>query len=148
MFVSVWRRRRRDEEGASALLVLMVFPVLVAALGLVVESGGLTLTRNQVQWTADQAARVAGQRIDPLVAQTSGAPSQTDLAAASAAAERIWSAVGMTGKIEVVDGQVVATVTGRYDARILPLSQDCTAHSVARAAYGVGAESERSQNRP
>ena len=54
----------------------------------------------------------------------------------------------MSGTVEVVDGQIRVTVTGHYDAKLLPASKDCTAHSTARAAYGVGQESDRSRNRP
>ena len=135
------RRRHFGDEGASALLIMMCIPVLIAALGLVVDYGGRLGTENQAQWTADQAARAAGQRIQVSIAQTSGVPTTLDANTAVAAGESVITAEGMTGTVTIANGQVQVTVQTRYNAKILfPLSGEVTESSSARIAYGVGTE--------
>jgi len=139
--IVAWRRRRSGDEGASALLIVMCIPVLIAALGLVVDYGGRLETENQAQWTADQAARAAGERIEVSLAQTSGVPTALDASAAVTAGESVITAEGMTGTVTISDGRVQVAVQTHYNAKILfPLSGEVTGTSSARVAYGVGTE--------
>lgn len=110
-------RRRRDDEGGAGVFALMCVPVLVACFGLVVDVGGRLEMESQVQWTADQAARAAGQRIDTWAAQSDGVPTTMDVAAAVAAAEEVVSLAGMTGEVTVSDGRVQIVVTGHSTPR-------------------------------
>jgi Flp pilus assembly protein TadG len=122
------------------VLILMCVPVLVASLGLVVDTAGKLGLENQVQWTAEQAARAAGQQIQGPTAQHARGEVLVDVDSAVAAARQVVSSSGMTGTVQVVGGQVEVTVTARYEAKILPVSGDVTGHSTARTAHGVGVE--------
>ena len=137
---AVLRRGCLGDEGGSSVLILMCVPVLVAAFGLVVDYGGRLELEDQVQWTADQASRSAGQCIQQATVQYGNVPTQLDVEAARAAALDVVSAAGMAGTVIVADGRIEVAVTARYDAKILPISGDVTGHSSARVAYGVGTE--------
>ena len=122
------------------MLILMCLPVLIAAFGLVVDYGGRLELEDQAQWTADQAARAAGQRIQEGTVQAGNLPTGLNVEAATAAARSVVAAAGMDGTVAVSDGRIEVRVTAQYDPKILPVPRDVTAYSSSRIAYGVGTD--------
>ncbi|MCD0481377.1 hypothetical protein LO771_02875 [Streptacidiphilus sp. ASG 303] len=93
---------------------------LLAVIGVVIDCGGRLRAVERADALAQEAARAAGQQIDPAAA-LSGGPVVVDPAAARAAAARYLAGSGVRGEAVVsADGRTVrVTVDGEYDTALL-----------------------------
>jgi hypothetical protein len=65
-----FRRRRREEDGAYAVLFVIVLGVFVMAGALAVDIGQLYMTRHATQSVADMAATAGGLALEPTTGGT------------------------------------------------------------------------------
>lgn len=93
----------------STLAILMV-------MGLLVDGGGALNAANRATSLAQEAARTAGQQIDPAQA-IEGTAITIDPDAAAAAAQDYLAAAGVQGTVTVTDGglSILVTVNDTYD---------------------------------
>ena len=109
--------RRRDDRGVSAIAFALLAPVLVAAVGLSVDSGVATLQRANVQKAADSAAMAIGQDCAQASRQgaTAAQVNRCTASAASASGQRMASANAPGSSFSAITslnpGQGTVTVT-------------------------------------
>lgn len=114
---------------------------MVILAGLAVDVGGQVHARQHAVGVARQAARAAGQQLQPGPA-VRGEALRTDPQRAAAAARDYLAAADVAGSVTVRGGTVVAvTTTASYDTvflGILGIDQlQATGHSEARAVRAV-----------
>lgn len=104
------RRMLRGEEGAMAIELVLLAPVLVLLCGIIVMAGDFRSAANDVSNAAYAAARAASYTSDPVAAQYAG---QT--AAVDSMANRGDACASMTTSIDTSDftpgGDIKVTVT-------------------------------------
>ncbi|MCX4515950.1 pilus assembly protein TadG-related protein [Streptomyces sp. NBC_01619] len=103
------RVQRRDRGSMSlffALCTLAIFMVM----GLLVDGGGALNAGNRATSLAQEAARTAGQQIDPAQA-IEGTAITIDPDAAVGAAKDYLTAAGVQGDVTITDGGQTLTVT-------------------------------------
>lgn len=105
------RLRRGRDTGAVAIYFAVVAPAWVMILALVVVGGARVRAHERAFNIAAEAARAAGQAIDPGSA-VAGRPKRIDPALAVAAAQSYLSAAGATGTV-VIDSSQTLTVTAK-----------------------------------
>lgn len=137
-------RRRLDDSGSAELMFLILIPVLLLALGIVVDFGGYMRAKDEAGWCAQQSARAAAEHMDLNLAQTSGVAVVTG-SGAVAAAEQTAAASGMTGTATFNgDGSVTATCSTDYKVVVLVLpgatTWGATESATSRPARGVTQE--------
>lgn len=117
------RRRLRPkggDRGGIAVFVAVCTVVLLGIIGLVLDGGGKLRATERADALALEAARAAGQAIDPAAAIT-GAAIRVDPQAAEAAAQSYLHRAGASGQVTLSgDGtRVAVVVTGTYDTKFL-----------------------------
>ena len=121
MFHSRWKRlaagKDRDERGAITVFVVIIFIALIAMAGLVIDGGSALATKRRAMNTAEQAARVGADALDPASLR-SGQPVVAPSRAISAA-QAYLDKVGAEGTVGVDGGTVTVTVTADYDTAML-----------------------------
>lgn len=118
---SRWKRlmagKDRDERGAITVFVVIIFIALIAMAGLVIDGGSALATKRRAMNTAEQAARVGADALDPASLR-SGQPVVAPSRAISAA-QAYLDKVGAEGTVGVDGGTVTVTVTATYDTAML-----------------------------
>lgn len=109
--------RRRDERGAITIFVVVIFLALIAMAGLVIDGGSALAAKRRAMNTAEQAARVGADALDPASLR-SGQPVVAPSRAISTA-QAYLDRVGAEGTVEVAGGTVTVTVTALYDTALL-----------------------------
>lgn len=136
--------RQYDDQGGVELFVLILIPVMLIALGLVVDLGGYMRAGDRAAWCAQQAARAATGRIDLDQAQTDGTAVVSGDAAVTTA-QQMAVAAEMTGTAELnPDGTLTATCTTEFRPMILAVPGLTTWHiteqATSRPARGITSE--------
>ena len=86
------RRSPRSEEGAAAVILLLLTPALFGLAGLVLDGGRQLAARQQAADLAEQAARAGADRLDISTLRTTGASEFTDGPARAAACGYVTTA--------------------------------------------------------
>ncbi|MFJ3840577.1 pilus assembly protein TadG-related protein [Streptomyces sp. NPDC090054] len=140
---SVWARLRAgDDDGGIAVFTAIVAIALLGIIGLAIDGGGKLRATERADAVAMEAARAAGQAIDPAAAIT-GTGVHVDPAAAQAAAQAYLAATGTRGSATLSpDGtHLTVTVHGTYQTKFLAIvgigSMDVTGHAGARLLHGI-----------
>ncbi|MFI1177534.1 TadE/TadG family type IV pilus assembly protein [Streptomyces melanogenes] len=112
-----WRTEldeRRDRGSMSLFFALSTVAVLMV-MGLLVDGGGALNAANRATSLAQEAARTAGQQLDPAQA-IEGTAITIDPDAAVAAAQDYLAAAHVQGNAEITDGgqSLTVTVTDTY----------------------------------
>ncbi|MFG3134276.1 pilus assembly protein TadG-related protein [Streptomyces tendae] len=108
-------RERRDAGGVELFMPIMAIAIFVL-LGLVVDGTGVLNGNSRATYAAQEAARAAGQQIDPGQAIT-GEAIVVDPDAAAAAAQAYLDQEGLDGEVVVSDDgkTITVTVNDSYD---------------------------------
>ncbi|MGW5342903.1 hypothetical protein [Streptomyces sp. NPDC004050] len=137
-----WAGRLRQDQGGIAVYTTIVTVALLAIIGLAVDGGGKLRATEHADAIAMEAARAAGQAIDPAAAVT-GTAIRVDPAAAQAAAQAYLARAGTHGSATPsTDGtHLTVTVHDTYPTTFLPIvgitSMDVTGHGSAHLLYGT-----------
>ncbi len=101
-----------SDAGSVSLFFVVAVLGMFAALGLVVEGGARVRAIQLADAAAAEAARAAGQQVDPA-SVASGIQGRLDAGAAARAAQSYLGAIGVTGDAAVTyqEGTAVITVT-------------------------------------
>jgi hypothetical protein len=111
--------RSSGETGSISILGPVLAISLGLILGLVVDGAGQMREQQRANTVAAQAARVAGQQLDPTTA-VRGLGTHADVSAAASAANTFIAAAGMTGSTQVVGGTVIVVqASSTYDTKFL-----------------------------
>ncbi|MHA4818793.1 hypothetical protein ACXZ65_31100 [Streptomyces aculeolatus] len=94
------RRRLKRDDGSMSLFYAVTIVGIFLLMGLVVDGGGRLKAGSRATMVATEAARTAGQQVDPGQA-IPGSAIVADPAAASAAARSYIAEAGMTGSVRV-----------------------------------------------
>ncbi|MBB5869616.1 Flp pilus assembly protein TadG [Allocatelliglobosispora scoriae] len=105
------RIRRGRDAGAIAVYFAIIAPAWMAIVSLVIIGGGRVRAHEKAYNIAAEAARAAGQAIDPGSAIL-GQPKRINPGLAVTAAQNYLRAAGATGTV-VVDSNQMLTVTAR-----------------------------------
>ncbi|MFB8441189.1 TadE/TadG family type IV pilus assembly protein [Streptomyces niveus] len=113
--------RRRDRGSMSLFFALSSLAILMV-MGLLVDGGGALNAANRSTSLAQEAARTAGQQIDPAQA-IEGTAITIDPDAAVAVAQDYLAAANVRGDVEITDGGQTLTVTvlDTYDTHFAQL---------------------------
>lgn len=112
-----WRAARRDERGQVTVFVVLVIVALFAMAGLVIDGGSALAEKRSAMNTAEQAARVGADALDPASLR-SGDPTVLP-ARAAAATQAYLSQAGVRGTVNINGGEVTVTVRDTYDTVLL-----------------------------
>jgi hypothetical protein len=106
--------RSTDDSGRISVFVAIALTGVLVLIGMVVDGGGKLRSRQQADNVAAEAARAAGQAIDPTLA-IPGGEKLIDPGPATAAAREYLSDAGVTGTVTVAPDrrrvEVVVTIT-------------------------------------
>jgi Flp pilus assembly protein TadG len=107
--------RRRDRGSMSLCFALSSLAILMV-MGLLVDGGGALNAANRATSIAQEAARTAGQQLDPAQA-IEGTAITIDPDAAVGAAQDYLAAANVQGSVEITDGgqSLTVTVNDSYD---------------------------------
>jgi Flp pilus assembly protein TadG len=142
VIVSRLRRSARGDDGGVAVFTAICTIVLLGIIGLVLDGGGKLQATERADALAVEAARAAGQAIDPGAAIT-GTAIRIDPQAAQAAAQAYLHTAGVSGQVSISDDrtQLTVTVTETYETKFLPVvgidSMSVTGHGTATLLHGV-----------
>jgi hypothetical protein len=100
--------RRRGDEGAVSLFVIVLAVALLAAVGLVVDGGGKIRALERADEAAREAARAGTQMLD-VPAAVRGERVEVDPAAAGRAARTYLAAAGVEGTVSVSGATVTVS---------------------------------------
>ena len=118
-----WRAaaRRRDRGSMSVFFALASLAILMT-MGLLVDGGGALNAGNRATSLAGEAARTAGQQLDPAQA-IEGTAITIDPDAAVAAAQDYLAAANVQGDVTITNGGQTLTVTVHdgYDTKFASL---------------------------
>lgn len=98
------------ERGSFAPYIAVIAVGVFLVMGLVVDGGGALNAGNRATSLAQEAARTAGQQIDPAKA-IQGTDIVVNPQAAQAAAQDYLTQAGVTGSVRITDGGQTLTVT-------------------------------------
>src|SRR3954469_3321099 len=119
-----WRGRRwggGDDRGSVSLLAATAATGMIILAGLAVDLAGQVHARQHAVDVARQAARAAGQQLQPAPA-VRGQGLRTDPHRAVAAARSYLAAANVTGSVSLHGGTViVVTTSARYDTVFLSI---------------------------
>lgn len=101
--------QQRDRGSMSLFFAISALAILMV-MGLIVDGGGALNAGNRATSLAQEAARTAGQQIDPAQA-IEGTAITIDPEAARAAAQRYLAAANVQGDVQITDGGQTLTVT-------------------------------------
>ncbi|GAA3242252.1 hypothetical protein GCM10010260_82200 [Streptomyces filipinensis] len=136
------RRSLRDDEGGIAIYTAIVTVALLGIIGLAIDGSGKLRATERADSIAMEAARAAGQAIDPATAIT-GQQIRADPAAAQAAAQAYLARAGTQGSTALSgDGtELTVTVHDTYATKFLAVagigSMNVTGHGTARLLHGI-----------
>ncbi|WP_331726199.1 pilus assembly protein TadG-related protein [Streptomyces sp. NBC_01276] len=136
------RRSLRDDEGGIAIYTAIVTVALLGIIGLAIDGSGKLRATERADAIAMEAARAAGQAIDPAAAIT-GQQVRADPAAAQAAAQAYLARAGTRGSTALSgDGtELTVTVHDTYNTKFLAVagigSMNVTGHGTARLLHGI-----------
>ncbi|QDN83432.1 hypothetical protein FNV64_09120 [Streptomyces sp. S1A1-7] len=102
--------RARREDGSMSLFFAVTTVGLLMVMGLLVDGGGALNASNRAESLAQEAARTAGQQLDPAQA-IEGTAITIDPDAAQAAAQDYLAAAGVQGDVQISDNGQTMTVT-------------------------------------
>ncbi|MEV0604629.1 pilus assembly protein TadG-related protein [Streptomyces sp. NPDC050315] len=103
-------RRRRGERGSMSVYFALTTVGILIVMGLLVDGGGALNAGNRATSLAQEAARTAGQQLDPAQA-IEGTAITIDPTAAQAAAQDYLAASHVQGSAQITDGGRTLTVT-------------------------------------
>lgn len=95
-----------SDRGSVSLLFVTVTVALLLIIGLVVDGGAQIRNRQHADTTAQEAARAAGQAVNPAAA-IAGDGAQVQLGAGKAAAQQYLTAAGVGGTVTTTGGTTV-----------------------------------------
>ncbi|MEV3998965.1 TadE/TadG family type IV pilus assembly protein [Streptomyces halstedii] len=104
------RSTRRDDRGSMSLFFALATIGILMVMGLLVDGGGALNAANRSTSLAQEAARTAGQQLDPAQA-VEGTAITIDPGAAIGAAQDYLAAAGVQGNAQITDGGQTLTVT-------------------------------------
>jgi Flp pilus assembly protein TadG len=109
-----------DDQGIATVWMVVLVPVMLLAIGLVLDGGIAARDWNTAHNQAAAAARTGAQQINlDLYRRTSRI--QLDPAAARRAATAYLAAAGLTGTVTATPGEVTVTVTHITRTQLLAL---------------------------
>jgi Flp pilus assembly protein TadG len=132
----------RRDDGGIAVYTAIVSIVLLGIIGLVLDGGGKMRATERADSLAMEAARSAGQALDPAAAIT-GTDYRVDPQAAQAAAYAYLHQAGVSGTVSISADRTTITVTvsETYSTKFLPVvgigSMPVTGHGTAKLLHGV-----------
>jgi Flp pilus assembly protein TadG len=114
------RRLTDRDRGSVTLWLALASFAMIVLVGLTVDLSGQVYAQQRAIDVARQAARVAGQQIDPSQA-VHGTTAQADTAQAVAAARSYLASSGLDGTVTISDGGTTIHVTTRatYQTKFL-----------------------------
>ncbi|MFC7308954.1 hypothetical protein ACFQVC_32700 [Streptomyces monticola] len=133
-----YRRSRFDDTGGISVFVAIVTaPLLLAGL-LIVDAFALLRTQERADALALEAARAAGQAVDPGQA-VPGEAFVADPQAAAAAAAVYLAKAGVSGTTRLSDGgtSLTVTVTDSYQGKFTPTHWTVQGESSATLLHGI-----------
>lgn len=136
------RGKHRGDEGGIAIYTAIVTIALLGIIGLAIDGGGKLRATERADAVAMEAARAAGQAIDPASA-VNGAGIRVDPEAAQAAAQSYLARAGSQGTttLSADRTQLTVTVRGTYTTRFLAIvgigSMEVTGHGGAHLLHGI-----------
>ncbi|MFF3675976.1 hypothetical protein ACFYYS_18640 [Streptomyces sp. NPDC002120] len=136
------RRRFQGDDGGVAVYTAIVTIALLGIIGLAIDGGGKLHATERADAVAMEAARAAGQAIDPATAVT-GEAIRVDPEAAQAAAYAYLSRTRAQGTVGLSADrtQLTVTVNGSYATKFLSVvgidSMSVNGHGSARLLHGV-----------
>ncbi|WP_304622410.1 pilus assembly protein TadG-related protein [Phycicoccus sonneratiae] len=131
----------RDERGSISLWLVTTGFTMIVLVGLAIDLGGQVHTQQRAHAVAAQAARVAGQQLQPGPAirgeGTTASPAQ-----AVKAARTYLTASGLTGTVQIRAGKTITVDTRDvYATKFLGIigitSMTVTGHAQARITRSV-----------
>lgn len=127
-----------DRGGIAVFVALITGPLLLLAGLLTVDAFGLLRTQERADALALEAARAAGQAIDPGQA-VPGEAFVADPHAAAAAARAYLAKAGVSGTTRVTDGgtALTVTVTDSYQGTFVPTHWTVHGESSATLLHGI-----------
>ncbi|MFE2167819.1 pilus assembly protein TadG-related protein [Streptomyces sp. NPDC059447] len=138
------RERLRRDDGGIAVYTAICTIALLGIIGLAIDGGGKLRATERADAVAMEAARAAGQAIDPAAAVT-GEGVRADPEAAQAAAYAYLARAGHQGSVTLSADrtQLTVTVNGSYPTKFLSVvgigSMSVSGHGSARLLHGVTA---------
>lgn len=102
--------RAHRDDGSMSLFFAVTTVGLLMVMGLLVDGGGALNASNHAESLAQEAARTAGQQLDPAQA-IQGTAITIDPDAAAAAAQNYLAAAGVQGDVHISDDGQTMTVT-------------------------------------
>ncbi|MGW3038153.1 pilus assembly protein TadG-related protein [Streptomyces sp. NPDC001178] len=133
-----------DDRGGVRVFVAICVVALIGIIGVAVDGGRKMRATERADYIAGEAARAAGQAIDPAQA-INGTAIVVNPEEAAAAAQAYLRSAGATGTVSVSgDGKMLTvTVTGSFDTTFLSAvgigSLSVTGHATATLLHGVTA---------
>jgi Flp pilus assembly protein TadG len=113
--------RRRDERGSVTVWLALSSFVMIFLVGLAVDLAGQVHAHERAHDVAAQAARAGGEEVEGGAA-IQGRELTISSAAARAAAQRYLDSAGVTGTVEITNGDTITvTVNDSYDPQFLGL---------------------------
>ncbi|MEU5361680.1 pilus assembly protein TadG-related protein [Streptomyces albidoflavus] len=103
-------RAAQRDRGSMSLFFAVTTVAILMVMGLLVDGGGALNAANRATSIAQEAARTAGQQLDPAQA-IEGTAITIDPDAATGAAQDYLAAADVTGNVEITDGGQSITVT-------------------------------------
>ena len=111
---------RRCDGGSVSLWAAVAAFAMIVMVGIAVDFGGQAVAEQRARTVAAQAARAAGQQLQPDTITRAGQP-VTDTSHAVAAATSFLTQAGQTGTATVTGNTITVTVTGRYECVFLSI---------------------------
>ncbi|WP_028653445.1 Tad domain-containing protein [Nocardioides halotolerans] len=112
---------QHDERGSITVWLSLSSFVMMFMVGLAVDLGGQVHAHERAHDLAAQAARAGGEEVEGSAA-IQGRELTINPAAARAAAERYLDAAGVSGTVEITNGDTITvTVHDSYDPQFLGL---------------------------
>ncbi|MFG2716221.1 hypothetical protein ACGFX2_37675 [Streptomyces goshikiensis] len=137
-----WNSRLREDRGGIAVYTAIVTIALLGIIGLAIDGAGKLRATERADAVAMEAARAAGQGIDPAAA-VAGETLRADPEAATAAARAYLARAGTQGSVSLSsDGtRLTVTVSDTYATKFLSVagisSMSVSGHGSARLLHGV-----------
>ncbi|UKL04198.1 pilus assembly protein TadG-related protein [Streptomyces sp. NBU3104] len=103
-------RAAQRDRGSMSLFFAVTTVAILMVMGLLVDGGGALNAANRATSIAQEAARTAGQQLDPAQA-IEGTAITIDPDAATGAAQGYLATADVTGNVEITDGGQSITVT-------------------------------------
>ena len=133
---------RRDERGSISLWLVTSGFTMIVLVGLAIDFGGQVHTQQRAYAIAAEAARAAGQQLQPAPA-IRGEGTTASPATAAKAARAYLTASGLTGTVQVTGGTTISVeVRDVYATKFLGIigitSMTVTGHAQARITRSVG----------